>query len=268
MKSRAIISHAPTEYNLPDLLGYVLYPPLYLSGPTLSYNTYLSLLKNPTREVTTSYKLLYLARLLLGLVYLEAILSMTYPFAFAALTYNGSIPPEITLSNTWFTLCCMYLKFQTLWRVARGWCLVDGMDVNENMIRVWNDNYNIQGFWKNWHASFNKWLVRYIYIPTGGNKMPAVSVTLTFLFVAIWHDVEMKLVAWGLLNAAFFVFEKGCMQAYYGYCEKRRVDRTRFGSRLLEGMAGGGEIAIASSERQNTQSISLARERAIARPSR
>ena len=30
---------------------------------------------------------------------------------------------------------------------------------------------------------------------------------IIFGFVAIWHDLEWKLVLWGLLNAGFFVVE-------------------------------------------------------------
>jgi D-alanyl-lipoteichoic acid acyltransferase DltB (MBOAT superfamily) len=90
----------------------------------------------------------------------------------------------------------------------------------------------------------HRWLVRYIYVPTGGNKVPALSVTLTFLFVAVWHDVEPKLVAWGLLNALFFVVEKFCMGQYYKVCKRRGVDRTGLPARLFEGCCAGGFIFV------------------------
>ena len=44
----------------------------------------------------------------------------------------------------------------------------------------------IQGFWKGWHASFNQWLVRYIYVPLGGSSMRLLNIWLIFTFVALW----------------------------------------------------------------------------------
>jgi MBOAT, membrane-bound O-acyltransferase family len=44
----------------------------------------------------------------------------------------------------------------------------------------------LQGFWRNWHASYNRWLVRYMYVPLGGAATRALSVWLIFTFVALW----------------------------------------------------------------------------------
>ena len=70
------------------------------------------------------------------------------------------------------------------------------------------NNYSVVGFWKGWHCSFNKWLVRYIYVPLGGSKPSRRwNVFVVFAFVSFWHDVEPKLFMWGLLNGVFFVLE-------------------------------------------------------------
>lgn len=56
--------------------------------------------------------------------------------------------------------------------------------------------------------SFNRWLVRYIYVPLGGaSPGRRWNVFVVFIFVALWHDVEPKLFLWGLLNGVFFVLE-------------------------------------------------------------
>lgn len=47
-----------------------------------------------------------------------------------------------------------------------------------------------QGFWRGWHASFNRWLVRYLYIPLGGSRRRALAIWPAFFFVALWHDLE------------------------------------------------------------------------------
>jgi protein-cysteine N-palmitoyltransferase HHAT len=64
-----------------------------------------------------------------------------------------------------------------------------------------------QGFWKNWHASYNQWLVRYMYIPLGGSRWRALNVWPIFTFVAVWHDLDIKLLGWAWLMCFFTVPE-------------------------------------------------------------
>lgn len=49
----------------------------------------------------------------------------------------------------------------------------------------------LQGFWKSWHSSFNLWLVQYLYVPLGGNRCRTLNIWPIFLFVALWHDLEV-----------------------------------------------------------------------------
>jgi protein-cysteine N-palmitoyltransferase HHAT len=48
---------------------------------------------------------------------------------------------------------------------------------------------------------------RYLYVPLGGRDKAWLSVWPIFLFVAVWHDIEPKLLLWGALNAGFYVIE-------------------------------------------------------------
>ncbi|KAK7281878.1 hypothetical protein RIF29_10224 [Crotalaria pallida] len=41
-----------------------------------------------------------------------------------------------------------------------GFHLINSIEAPENMPKCINNCHNLEGFWKNWHASFNKWLVR------------------------------------------------------------------------------------------------------------
>lgn len=106
---------------------------------------------------------------------------------------------------------------------------VNGIEVPENMPKCINNCHNLEGFWKNWHASFNKWLVRcnqffnldfpfsfqffpndnlnltgqkfrYVYIPLGGSRKKLLNVWVIFTFVAIWHDLEWYAPFIGLFN--------------------------------------------------------------------
>ena len=76
-----------------------------------------------------------------------------------------------------------------------------------------SNNLTVSGFWRGWHASFNKWLVRYIYVPLGGRERKALNTGAVFLFVALWHELSLSLLAWGGLNALFMAFESAAQRA-------------------------------------------------------
>ena len=93
------------------------------------------------------------------------------------------------------------------WRFFRLWALTDGLDPPENMIRCMANNYSALGFWRAWHRSYNLWIVRYLYIPLGGSRRLAATSILIFTFVALWHDLSPRLLAWGWLAALFILPE-------------------------------------------------------------
>lgn len=75
------------------------------------------------------------------------------------------------------------------------------------MLRCMTNNYSGLSFWRSWHRSFNLWIVRYIYVPLGGRSGSIINIWIIFTFVAIWHDRDMKLLAWGWLIVLFVLPE-------------------------------------------------------------
>lgn len=107
----------------------------------------------------------------------------------------------------YFNLHIIWLKLLIPWRFFRLWALVDGVDPPENMLRCMSNNFSALAFWRAWHRSFNRWIVRYIYIPIGGAQRPIINMVAVFTFVAFWHDLSFKLLAWGWLVVLFVVPE-------------------------------------------------------------
>lgn len=85
-----------------------------------------------------------------------------------------------------------------------------------------SNNYSLEGFWRGWHSSFNRFLVRYLYKPLGGRQTQLFSVWLIFVFVALWHDFEWKLFVWGGANAFFYAIEVSVKRAVQ---QSRVLDR-------------------------------------------
>lgn len=112
-------------------------------------------------------------------------------------------------------LLSMWLKFLLLWRLCRLWALLDEINPPENMLTCVSNNYSLEKFWKGWHTSFNKWLIQYMYVPMGGSDYRLWNVWVIFVFVALWHDFEWKLIVWGLMNALFYCIEVSIVYDIY-----------------------------------------------------
>jgi D-alanyl-lipoteichoic acid acyltransferase DltB (MBOAT superfamily) len=124
-----------------------------------------------------------------------------------------------------FNLHIIWLKLLIPWRFFRLWALVDGIDPPENMVRCVSNNYSAFAFWRAWHRSFNRWIVRYVYIPLGGGRGRArgddsksssvffakarqiFNFLIVFTFVALWHDINLRLLMWGWLITLFVLPE-------------------------------------------------------------
>uniref|UniRef100_A0A7S3USN4 Uncharacterized protein n=1 Tax=Heterosigma akashiwo TaxID=2829 RepID=A0A7S3USN4_HETAK len=126
----------------------------------------------------------------------------------------GRMPPWRVGEYLYMTITMIWLKFLVIWRIARAWALLEGIVPPENMTRCISNTYSLTVFWRGWHASFNQWLVRYLYVPLGGGQRRVLNGLLTFLFVAYWHDLEWKLLVWGLLNGGFLATEAAAAAFY------------------------------------------------------
>jgi D-alanyl-lipoteichoic acid acyltransferase DltB (MBOAT superfamily) len=65
------------------------------------------------------------------------------------------------------------------------------------------NNYSGLAFWRSWHRSFYLWTVKYLYVPLGGRQYAHLSIWPIFTFVALWHDIQPRLLAWGWLICLF-----------------------------------------------------------------
>jgi D-alanyl-lipoteichoic acid acyltransferase DltB (MBOAT superfamily) len=208
-------------YSLPLFFSYCFYPPLVIAGPIITFNAFAhqllpraaapagaaALLRRPSGAAVARYTLRFVA----VLACLEALTHTLHANAAAvSRAWRGGAglgppltPPQLGAVSYW-TLLFMWLKFTAVWRFFRLWALASGVSPPENMTRCVNNNYDIEGFWRNWHASFNRWLVRYLYVPLGGNatRWRLATVWLVFTFVALWHDpAAWKLLGWAWASA-------------------------------------------------------------------
>lgn len=192
--------NAPLEisnYSLFNYVAYLTYAPLFIAGPIITFNDFYLQSRFTLSSITLKRNVIYALRFLFCVLVMEFLLHFMYVVAVSKTkAWEGDSPFQISMIGL-FNLNIIWLKLLIPWRLFRLWSLIDGIDPPENMIRCMDNNYSALSFWKAWHRSYNKFVVKYIYIPLGGTKNRILASLAVFTFVAIWHDIELKLLIWG-----------------------------------------------------------------------
>lgn len=204
--------HPRATYTFLNYLAYALYAPLYIAGPILTFNDFMWQLSRP-KDIAPPATARYAVRFLIALLTMETLIHVMHIVAIKdAHAWSGMTPAQLSLIGFW-NLIFVWLKLLLPWRFFRLWALADGLDPPENMVRCMANNYSALGFWRAWHRSYNLWIVRYLYVPLGGTRRLAATSILVFTFVALWHDLSPRLLAWGWLAALFILPEVAARKA-------------------------------------------------------
>ncbi|KAF7773455.1 hypothetical protein Agabi119p4_5622 [Agaricus bisporus var. burnettii] len=177
-------------------------------GPIITFNDFMWQHRYPNKQPPTSTRIKsYIFRFIFSLLTMECILHFMYVVAIKdRKAWVGFTPAQISMVGFW-NLIIIWLKLLIPWRFFRLWALLDGVDPPENMVRCMANNYSTMGFWRSWHRSYNLWIIRYIYVPLGGSKNLVINTVIVFSFVALWHDLTFRLLAWGWLISLFIIPE-------------------------------------------------------------
>lgn len=199
------------EYrSFPLYFAYLFYPPLYITGPTITFNAFASYMASPQNDCVGLSLVVYWARwvadafciVAFGHYLYTSTLNINGPVAvengefastqFEYIFHHGQRGEALVWFSHW-SLKYLWFKFLVMWRFARAWALSDGVSPPENMNRCMSNNYTVRGFWRAWHRSFNRWLVRYVFVPLGGSRgvsmlRRVLTIGAVFTIVAIWHE--------------------------------------------------------------------------------
>jgi D-alanyl-lipoteichoic acid acyltransferase DltB (MBOAT superfamily) len=111
-RSRAQSSHPLPDYNFKSYLSYALYPPLYLAGPIITYNSFLSQLASPP-TISRAQIIAYTGRFVTCLLTMELVLHSMYVVAIKDSSregaWMGSTPFELSMIGFW-NLIVVWLK--------------------------------------------------------------------------------------------------------------------------------------------------------------
>ena len=122
------------------------------------------------------------------------------------LNYSGSI---LVLGALFFTIQ-IYADFSGYSDIAIGIARLFGFETKINFAFPYFSR-DIMEFWRRWHISLSSWLMDYVFTPLSlkwrnlGYIGTSAALLTTFLICGFWHGANWTFIAWGLLNATYFL---------------------------------------------------------------
>lgn len=130
----------------------------------------------------------------------------------------------------------LYFDFSGYCDMAKGIGGMFGMKIPVNF----NSPYravNIVDFWKRWHITLNRFFMRYVYIPLGGNRKGRArmygNLLIVFFLSGLWHGAGWNYIVWGMMHGVLYVVTRWRQQQFPKSEEKGRGMIRTFVSRIL-----------------------------------
>lgn len=122
----------------------------------------------------------------------------------------------------------IYGDFSGYSDIARGAAKVLGYDLMANFNRPYISK-SFTEFWSRWHISLSGWFQDYIFQPiVWHSKKPAkaayYAILTVFVVSGFWHGAAWTYVIWGLLHAAFRMFEVYTKKAKRKFYKKLNIN--------------------------------------------
>lgn len=118
--------------------------------------------------------------------------------------YSGS---TLVIGALFFTFQ-IYCDFSGYSDIALGTARLFGIELLRNFAFPYFSR-DIAEFWRRWHISLSSWFRDYLYIPLGGSKggiwYKIRNTFVIFLVSGFWHGANWTFIAWGALNAIYFL---------------------------------------------------------------
>lgn len=119
-------------------------------------------------------------------------------------TYSSGV---LILGAFYFTFQ-IYCDFSGYSDIAIGTARLFGFNLMRNFAYPYFAR-DIAEFWRRWHISLSTWFRDYLYIPLGGSRVSKGktirNVFILFLVSGFWHGANWTFIAWGALNAFYFL---------------------------------------------------------------
>lgn len=113
----------------------------------------------------------------------------------------------LTFSEAWLTTLSftlqLYFDFSGYCDMAMGLAKFFNIDLPINFNSPYKAS-NFQDFWRRWHITLGRFMMNYLYIPLGGNRLgnkrTLFNLFIVFVISGIWHGAGWLFLIWGMLH--------------------------------------------------------------------
>jgi D-alanyl-lipoteichoic acid acyltransferase DltB (MBOAT superfamily) len=184
-----------------EVFYYGFFPPVQLIGPVIQYTEIRDSVApggSDVREDLRSGLLLVCSGLFKVFVISYPLQSSSEMFTY----YKSNSLPILWLELIMFTLY-FFFNFAGYSDLAVGAARMLGFDIMRNFDWPYTKT-NPQSFWNSWHMSLTHFFQRNVFVPFGGMRQNTQyrAIFLTIMAIALWHDISIPLVVFGLYHAA------------------------------------------------------------------
>lgn len=198
------------QRNLIDFALYVSFFPKVMSGPIVAYHDMAAQLRKRTLSLA---KLGCGARLFIVGLAKKVLVADCLNTTFTAIS---ALPAgEMSTLSAWLGCICytlvIYFDFSGYSDMAIGIAKMFGFDIDKNFDYPYISKSATE-FWRRWHISLGSFFRNYVYIPLGGNRVPALrhilNICIVWLLTGLWHGAAWNFVFWGAFYGVLLLIEK------------------------------------------------------------
>ncbi|WP_293870021.1 MBOAT family O-acyltransferase [Flavobacterium sp.] len=195
------------ERNFVDYAVFVSYFPLLVAGP-IERATHLLPQFKKARAFDYDKAADGLRQILWGLFKKIVIADNCATYANTIFNASGEHNGSSLFIGALFFTFQIYGDFSGYSDIALGVSRLFGIELLRNFAFPYFSR-DIAEFWRRWHISLSTWFRDYLYFPLGGSQggtwMKIRNTFIIFLVSGFWHGANWTFMAWGLLNALYFI---------------------------------------------------------------
>jgi alginate O-acetyltransferase complex protein AlgI len=195
------------ERNFIDYAVFVSFFPLLVAGPIERATHLLPQIKAP-RFFNYEKAKDGLRQILWGLFKKIVIADQCAEMANTIFNNSDDMSGSSLFLGALFFTFQIYGDFSGYSDIALGTARLFGIELLRNFSYPYFSR-DIAEFWRRWHISLSSWFRDYLYIPLGGSKggtwMKVRNTFIIFLVSGFWHGANWTFIAWGALNAIYFL---------------------------------------------------------------
>ncbi|WP_031527460.1 MBOAT family O-acyltransferase [Dyadobacter crusticola] len=195
------------EKSFVDYSVFVSFFPLLVAGP-IERATHLLPQIQRKREFRYVQAMDGLKQILWGLFKKIVIADNCAEYANMAFNNTEDYSGSSLLMGAFFFTIQIYGDFSGYSDIALGVARLMGIELLRNFSYPYFSR-DIAEFWRRWHISLSSWFRDYVYFPLGGSRggmwLTIRNTFIIFLLSGFWHGANWTFIAWGALNALYFI---------------------------------------------------------------